>query len=243
MSETGTSAASPAEATPRLEMRRISKTFAGVRALVDARLTAFAGEVHAVMGENGAGKSTLIKILAGAYAADPGGEILIDGAPATIDSPASALERGIAVIYQDFTVRCRMRRLGRQSLSLDEFRRRLAVARAGASEEMTASAVWQEAVEASAALPEDLHGLFLFIARTAIERAPCPSDAELAAVYGSHSPSRARRLLAYIEERGLLVCHVDFRGQRTLALPTLGLETAPGAGAPRTAGMPRGARA
>ena len=73
MSETATSAASPAEAKPRLEMRRISKTFAGVRALVDARLTAFAGEVHAVMGENGAGKSTLIKILAGAYAADPGG--------------------------------------------------------------------------------------------------------------------------------------------------------------------------
>jgi hypothetical protein len=150
--------------------------------------------------------------------------------------------RQIAVLYQDFTVRCRMRRLGRQSLSLDEFRRRLAVARAGASEEVAASEPWQAAIEASAALPDDLQSLFLFIARAGIERTPCPTDAELAAVYGSHSPSRARRLIGYIEERGLLVCHVDFRGQRTLALPTLGLETAPGLAQPRTAGLPRGAR-
>ena len=102
---------------------------------------------------------------------------------------------------------------------------------------------WQAAIEASAVLPDDLQGLFLFIARAAIERAPCPSDAELASVYGSHSPGRARRLIGYIEERGLLVCHVDFRGQRTLALPTLGLETAPGLAQMRGAGLPRGARA
>ncbi len=153
-----------------------------------------------------------------------------------------ARSRQVAVLYQDFTVRCRMRRLGRSHLSLDEFRRRLAVAKAGASDEIVESHGWQAAVAASLALPDDLHGLFLFIARAALEGAPCPSDAELASVYGSHSPSRARRLIAYIEERGLLVCHVDFRGQRTLALPMLGIETAPGQGTIRTAGMPRGAR-
>jgi hypothetical protein len=153
-----------------------------------------------------------------------------------------ARSRQVAVLYQDFTVRCRMRRLGRTQLSLDEFRRRLAVAKAGASDEITGSATWQAAVEASLSLPDDLHGLFLFIARAAMEGAPCPSDAELAQVYGTHSPSRARRLIAYIEERGLIVCHVDFRWQRTLALPTLGIETAPGQGSVRTAGMPRGAR-
>lgn len=154
-----------------------------------------------------------------------------------------ARTRQVAVLYQDFTVRCRMRGMGRTNLGLDEFRRRLAVARAGASEEIAGSESWQAAVAASAALPDDLQGLFLFIARAAIERTPCPSDAELASVYGSHSPSRARRLIGYIEERGLIVCHVDFRGQRTLALPTLGLETAAGPAQPRTAGMPRGARA
>lgn len=153
-----------------------------------------------------------------------------------------ARSRQVAVLYQDFTVRCRMRRLGRTQLSLEEFRRRLAVARAGVSDSVATSDGWQSAVEASGTLPEDLQGLFLYIARTAIEGAPCPSDAELAQVYGSHSPSRARRFLSYIEERGLLVVHTDFRGQRTLALPTLGVETAPGMAQPRTAGMPRGAR-
>jgi hypothetical protein len=159
-----------------------------------------------------------------------------------MDDP-EARSRQVAVLYQDFTVRCRMRRLGRTNLSLDEFRRRLAVARAGASEELSGSETWQAALEASAVLPDDLQGLFLFIARAAIERAPCPSDAELASIYGSHSPGRARRLIGYIEERGLLVCHIDFRGQRTLALPTLGLETAPGLAQMRGAGLPRGARA
>ncbi|SEF89684.1 hypothetical protein SAMN04488115_102399 [Bosea lathyri] len=153
-----------------------------------------------------------------------------------------ARSRQVAVLYQDFTVRCRMRRLGRTNPSLDEFRRRVAVARAGASEELSGTDTWQAAIEASSTLPDDLQGLFLYIARAAIERAPCPSDAELASVYGSHSPGRARRLIGYIEERGLLVCHVDFRGQRTLALPTLGLETAPGLAQIRTAGLPRGAR-
>ena len=80
-------------ATPLLEMRHISKHFAGVRALTDAHLSVVAGEVHAVMGENGAGKSTLIKILAGAFAADQG-EIRIDGVPVKMDTPAAALAMG-----------------------------------------------------------------------------------------------------------------------------------------------------
>lgn len=150
--------------------------------------------------------------------------------------------RQVAVLYQDFTVRCRMRRLGAGGMSLDEFRRRLAVARAGVSEEVTGLEVWEQALAAAANLPEDLQSLFLAIARAAITKAPCPSDAELAAIYGSHSPGRARRLLGYIEERGLLVAHVDFRGRRTLALPTLGLETAPGPSQPSGKGLPRALR-
>ena len=67
------------DGTPRLEMRGISKTFPGVKALNGVQLKAWGGEVLALMGENGAGKSTLMKVLSGAYQADPGGEILIDG--------------------------------------------------------------------------------------------------------------------------------------------------------------------
>ena len=52
-------------AVPRLEMRGISKTFPGVKALNGVQLKAWGGEVLALMGENGAGKSTLMKILAG----------------------------------------------------------------------------------------------------------------------------------------------------------------------------------
>ncbi|VBK67208.1 sugar ABC transporter ATP-binding protein [Burkholderia pseudomallei] len=86
---------------PLLEMRGISKTFPAVRALAGVSLTVHPGEVHSLMGENGAGKSTLMKILSGAYQADPGGEILIDGRPISIDGPLAAREAGVAVIYQE----------------------------------------------------------------------------------------------------------------------------------------------
>lgn len=89
---------------PRLEMRHISKTFAGTRALRDVELTIYSGEVHALMGENGAGKSTLMKILGGAYRADPGAEIRIDGQPVGIDGPHAARAQGIAIIHQELAL-------------------------------------------------------------------------------------------------------------------------------------------
>jgi ribose transport system ATP-binding protein len=89
---------------PALEMRGISKTFPGVKALDRVELKAWGGEVLALMGENGAGKSTLMKILSGAYRADPGGEILIDGAPVQITDPLSAKAHGIAIIYQELAL-------------------------------------------------------------------------------------------------------------------------------------------
>jgi ribose transport system ATP-binding protein len=98
--ETAAASAKP----PLLEMCGISKSFPGVKALINVGLTASAGEIHALMGENGAGKSTLIKIMSGAYAADPGSEIRIDGAPVVIDSPAAAIAHGIAVIYQELSL-------------------------------------------------------------------------------------------------------------------------------------------
>jgi ribose transport system ATP-binding protein len=89
---------------PILQMRGISKTFPGVRALTNVELTVYPGEVHALMGENGAGKSTLMKILSGAYKADPGGEIRIKGQPVTIDGPLTAKALGVAIIYQELSL-------------------------------------------------------------------------------------------------------------------------------------------
>lgn len=84
----------------KLEMRGISKSFGGVRALSDVSLRVKPGEIHALLGENGAGKSTLMKILSGAYKRDSG-EILIDGKPVKIDGPKDSKDNGIAVIYQE----------------------------------------------------------------------------------------------------------------------------------------------
>ncbi len=85
-----------------LEMRGISKTFPGVKALDDVQLLLKAGEVHALMGENGAGKSTLMKILMGIYTKDSGqGEILFDGKPYKAGNPKEAMDAGIAMIHQE----------------------------------------------------------------------------------------------------------------------------------------------
>ncbi len=89
---------------PVLEMRGITKTFPGVRALDNVRMKVWEGEIHALMGENGAGKSTLMKILSGAYQADPGGEILIDGKKVVVADPIAAKKLGVAVIYQELAL-------------------------------------------------------------------------------------------------------------------------------------------
>lgn len=85
----------------KVEMRHITKRFAGVLALDEASFCVRPGEIHALLGENGAGKSTLMKILSGAYQRDSG-DVLLDGKPVKIDSPKSAIDHGIAVIYQEF---------------------------------------------------------------------------------------------------------------------------------------------
>jgi ribose transport system ATP-binding protein len=93
-----------AERAPTLEMRGISKTFPGTKALNNVQVKAWSGEVLSLMGENGAGKSTLMKVLSGAYQADPGGEILIDGQKVEIANPLAARALGIAIIYQELSL-------------------------------------------------------------------------------------------------------------------------------------------
>ena len=85
---------------PLLELRHISKTFPGVRALDDVQFEVMPGEVHALLGENGAGKSTLIKIASGVYQPDDG-QVLIEGNPVRFSSPRDAQSNGIATIYQE----------------------------------------------------------------------------------------------------------------------------------------------
>lgn len=86
-----------------LEMRGISKSFPGVKALQNVGLQLKAGEVHALLGENGAGKSTLIKVLGGIYHAEEG-EIYIEGQKVKIDGVVAAREAGISIVHQELVL-------------------------------------------------------------------------------------------------------------------------------------------
>jgi ABC-type sugar transport system ATPase subunit len=90
-------------ATPLLEMRNISKSFPGVRALNDVSLRLNRGEVLALVGENGAGKSTLIKVLGGAHVPDQG-ELYLDGRRLRLSTPTAAQRAGVSIIYQEFNL-------------------------------------------------------------------------------------------------------------------------------------------
>ncbi len=88
---------------PLLEVRGISKHFGEIAANERVSLSVRAGEIHALLGENGAGKSTLVKIIYGALQPDSG-EILLDGRPVTIATPARARELGIGMVFQHFSL-------------------------------------------------------------------------------------------------------------------------------------------
>lgn len=92
-----------AESPPRLAMSAVGKSFGAVSVLRDVDLTLMPGEIHGLIGQNGAGKSTLTRILAGAHH-DYTGSIAIDGRPVDIRSPRDAMQHGVAVIYQEFSL-------------------------------------------------------------------------------------------------------------------------------------------
>jgi len=89
-----------AQMAPVLELAGIHKQFPGVRALANAGLRLYPGEVHTLMGQNGAGKSTLIKVLTGVYTPEHG-SILLDGKPVHPRSTQEAQALGISTVYQE----------------------------------------------------------------------------------------------------------------------------------------------
>lgn len=144
-----------------------------------------------------------------------------------MDDPEVAY-RSTAVLYQDFLIRCRIHGVSEFLPNISQFRRKLAIAQASIDEEDAAKEEWKRVLLLSKSLENDIQGVFLRVAQAAVTGKPCPSDAVLARLYGTHSLSRARRLLIYFEERGLIVIHTDFSGKRVVTFPGLNLETAPG---------------
>jgi len=86
-----------------IELQGITKHFPGVIANDHIDLAVRRGEIHAIVGENGAGKSTLMRILYGLYQPDRG-TIEVNGHPDVIDSPRRALQLGIGMVHQHFTL-------------------------------------------------------------------------------------------------------------------------------------------
>jgi putative multiple sugar transport system ATP-binding protein len=90
---------------PVLEMRGISKTFPGVKALNDVNLTVEAAEIHALVGENGAGKSTLMKVLSGVYPSGTyDGEIYYEGRLSPFRDISDSERLGIVIIHQELAL-------------------------------------------------------------------------------------------------------------------------------------------
>lgn len=83
-----------------VELRGISKAYRGILAIDNVDFTVRAGEVHALLGENGAGKSTLTKVIAG-VTPPTSGTMLFEGKEVSFSSPAEALGRGIAMVFQE----------------------------------------------------------------------------------------------------------------------------------------------
>jgi len=139
-----------------------------------------------------------------------------------------ALYRNVAQVYQDFLVRCRQYGVNGRIIDLAAFRRKMATARAGVDAETADTPEWEKALALSTALPEDIQAVFLMLARAAHDKAPCPSNAQIARARGSRSPRRALGLLDHMTTVGLIAADTDAYGNRIIALPALGWETAPG---------------
>lgn len=97
-----------AESNTLLEMRNIRKDFFGNQVLTDINLKLGEGEVIGLVGENGAGKSTLMRILFGAdmirETGGYGGEIILNGETVNFSSPFDAIEAGIGMVHQEFSL-------------------------------------------------------------------------------------------------------------------------------------------
>ncbi len=91
--------------TPILEMRHITKTFPGVKALDDVTFDVLPGEIHALVGENGAGKSTLMKVLSGVYPhGSYDGDIVYEGEVRRFHSIADSEKLGLIIIHQELAL-------------------------------------------------------------------------------------------------------------------------------------------
>lgn len=148
-------------------------------------------------------------------------EAIIAAVIADMLADADMEAQPVASQYQDFTVRCRMRRMIRAPLDLSGFRRRFALAQAGIAD--PSDPIWADLLGIATRVPDDMLAPFMLMGRAAMEGAPCPDDAAIGRAYGTSSTGRVRRLIDYMEKQGVIVVRTDFGGRRSVVVPDLGL--------------------
>ncbi|MDQ8757877.1 ATP-binding protein [Sphingosinicella sp. LHD-64] len=149
---------------------------------------------------------------------------IVESALAGLAAEPGTAFQPVATLYQDFQLRCRMLGLATPGLDLIAFRTRLAMARAGIDGDES----WHGVLALGATLPEDMLPVFLLLARAARDEAESPSETALAEAYGTSSTSRLKRVLAFMEERQIIVVRVDLGGRRAITFPHFGWSTRPG---------------
>ena len=132
------------------------------------------------------------------------------------------------VLYQDFQVRCRIRKVGIGPVPLAEFKLHLNIARSGIDPAGVDGAEWDRAIGIARTIPDDMQAVYLILAGAALSGAPCPSDADVARRCGMHSAGRARSRIKHLDKGDLVVTRSDMSGKRIAVLPDLGWETAAG---------------
>lgn len=202
-----------------VEMQHINKSFGGVHALRDVSVQFYPGEIHSIVGENGAGKSTLIKILSGAYTRDSG-DILIHGKKVEPRNTFDMKKHGIGVIYQEFALaqdstvaeNIFIRRLSDKGVfvkwkKLNQKTREL-LQEVGFDIQPTQtvgnlSVAYQQVVEITKALSEDIHILILD---------------EPTAVLSPYETQKLFQILETLKKKGAAIIYISHRLEDVIAL-------------------------
>ncbi|QNT79546.1 ATP-binding protein [Entomobacter blattae] len=133
----------------------------------------------------------------------------------------------LAEIYQAFSQKWRVAGLGKQGLSIAELRGLVVLANTKTDSAFLQDSDWLTAQSMAKELPDDIQGVFLLIACTAIRKQPAPTEKQVAYIYGTASLARARRQIEYLEEKNFIViCYEEQGRKEKIAIPGTNWETA-----------------
>ncbi len=204
-----------------LQIRHVTKSFPGVRALNNVSVDFLPGEVHAIVGENGAGKSTLIKIICGIYTPDTG-EVVLDGETITLRAYKDALDRKINLVSQEIQVIPKS--TVAENIMLDKIDRYMARGRIDWKKINTDAARFAEMVDLTVPVKQPVIGLsaaqkqLIMIARALSSDARILIMDEPTSALTRHETNNLLDLLRRIKAEGVTVLFVSHKLEEVLSV-------------------------